>query len=195
MGFSPSEKHVTSTSIHSNIVDSATGSFTESLTISGVPVPLEAGSSSEYINIRDEKSSGVAGGTFSSGDWRTRILNTIADDDTGDVTLVTNQFTLPAGTYQIMASAPAYFVAYHQLRLRNTSDSSTPVIGSSTWVHNNGNYSQVNHSFLSGQFTITSSKTFELQHRCSLTMNTAGMGQPSSFVTEVYAQVALYKSA
>jgi hypothetical protein len=38
MGFSPSNKHGTTTSIFSNIVDAATGSFVDSLTVSGVAV-------------------------------------------------------------------------------------------------------------------------------------------------------------
>jgi len=38
MGFSPSEKHSTTSSILSNIVDASTGSFTQTLTVSGIPV-------------------------------------------------------------------------------------------------------------------------------------------------------------
>lgn len=38
MGFSPSTKHQTTTSIYSNIIDATDGSFTNSLTVSGVPV-------------------------------------------------------------------------------------------------------------------------------------------------------------
>ncbi len=43
MGFSPSTGHQVTTSIFSNIVDAATGSFVESLTISGVPVATGTG--------------------------------------------------------------------------------------------------------------------------------------------------------
>ncbi len=43
MGFSPSTKHKTTTSAFSNAVDAASGAFTESLTVSGVPVATGTG--------------------------------------------------------------------------------------------------------------------------------------------------------
>ncbi len=39
MGFSPSNKHFTTASISSTIIDATTGSFTELLTVSGIGVP------------------------------------------------------------------------------------------------------------------------------------------------------------
>ncbi len=38
MGFSPSDNHQTTSSLFSNIVDASNGSFTQTLTVSGVPV-------------------------------------------------------------------------------------------------------------------------------------------------------------
>jgi len=59
MGFSPSTKHTTTTSIFSNIVDADTGSFVTSLTVSGVSVR-----GIQYSYLREEQASGVNGGTF-----------------------------------------------------------------------------------------------------------------------------------
>jgi hypothetical protein len=60
--------------------------------------------------IKDEKSSGTASGTFTSGAWQTRTLNTVSGD-TAMVSLSSNQFTLGVGTYQIIAKAPAFDVS------------------------------------------------------------------------------------
>ena len=72
----------------------------------------------------DQKDSATGGGTFNSGDWRTRDLNQEIDSD-GIVTLSSNQFTLGAGTYLISWSAPAMKTARHGTRLRNITDSKT----------------------------------------------------------------------
>jgi hypothetical protein len=166
MGFSPSTGHQVTTSIFSNIVDAATGSFTQGLTVSGTPVTGR----DLFVYIRDEKADGTQGGTFTSGAARTRVLTTIVTDETGDVTLSSNQFTLPAGTYRIWAQAPCY-------RVTNGA------------VHT--------HSFITGQFTITAAKTFEIQHICFATRATDGFGNTTSATgdPEIYTQVQLTKIA
>ncbi len=68
-----------------------------------------------YAIISDQKTQDTDGGTFSSGDWRTRDLNnTIADPD-GIVTIPASEdrFTLQAGSYPIEA------VSYTTLTLQN----------------------------------------------------------------------------
>src|SRR5690606_21247003 len=50
--------------------------------------------------LKDVKPSGTAGGTFTSGSWQTRDLNTI-EGDSSFVSLASNQFTLQPGTYHI----------------------------------------------------------------------------------------------
>jgi len=67
--------------------------------------------------LSDVKASGTAGGSCTTG-YQTRTLNTIVDN-TGIVTsLVSNQFILPAGTFEITASAPARQSDTHRIRLR-----------------------------------------------------------------------------
>ena len=60
-----------------------------------------------YIKLSDVKSAGTAGGTFTSGSWQTRTLNTEDSDTGGNCSLSSNQFTLDAGTYEINARASA----------------------------------------------------------------------------------------
>ena len=78
-----------------------------------------------YAVIADQKTSGTDGGTFTSGAWRTRDLNTEVTDVDNIVSISSNQFTLQAGTYLIKARATAYDCDRHQLRLRNITDGTT----------------------------------------------------------------------
>lgn len=186
MGFSPSTKHTTTTSIFSNIVDADTGSFVTSLTVSGVSVR-----GIQYSYLREEQASGVNGGTFTSGAYRTRVLNTKAVDEIG-ITLSSDQFTLPAGTYNIRARAPAIRCDRNKTKLRNITDSTDEIVGASSFS-TTGSASKVD-SWVIGQFTITASKAFEIQHRCTTTQATNGFGAATTYGDiEVYAEVLLEK--
>lgn len=61
MGFSPSNKHGTTTSIFSNIVDAETGSFVSSLTVSGVPVDIAGLGAGALNNIVEDTSPQLGG--------------------------------------------------------------------------------------------------------------------------------------
>jgi hypothetical protein len=146
-----------------------------------------------YIYLRDEKTANTAGGNFTSGAWRTRVLNTEVADTHNLCTLSSNQFTLPAGTYKIEASAPAYRVQGNKAKLYNITDTSDTIIGTSTYSGNDTNNVD-SISFVKGIFTIADTKTFELQHRGNLTHNTVGFGNQSNMgVVEVYSEVELWR--
>lgn len=153
----------------------------------GVPKPRTA-------YVKDVKSSGTAGGTFTSGAWQTRDLNTL-EGDTEFVSLSSNQFTLSEGKYEIEAIAQAYAVDKHAIKLRNTTDSTDDIIGGVTFSDNlDGGHS--NNSVLKGQIDITSSKTFEIQHRSDLTQASNGFGLAFGVgVSEIYCQVKITKIA
>lgn len=74
--------------------------------------------------LRDRKASGVNGGTFTAGDWRTRELNE-KDDPFDMVTLNTtdNQFTLSAGIYGVTAFLPAWRIGWHVGRIYDLTNS------------------------------------------------------------------------
>ena len=156
---------------------------------------LAAGKFASYAIICQTSSSGSHGGSFSSGDWRTRELNTELADADGIVSISSNQFTLQAGSYMIHAIAPAQSVVTHKAKIRNVTDSSDAIIGSSAYSsQDTGGLDSVTNSFVKGRITISGAKTFELQHRCQVTRNGAGFGQPSGFgVDEIYSIVEIYK--
>lgn len=149
--------------------------------------------SNELFHVRDEKANGTDGGTFSSGAWRTRDLNTIKTNEITGASLSSNQITLPAGTYYIDASAPSFNVSRHQAVLYNITDSSFDLIGTSEFVSGGSGQSK---SFITGRFTISAQKTFELQHRCENTDTGNGLGVTSNFSqVNIYSDVLIWRIA
>ena len=146
----------------------------------------------QFFHIQDQKANNTHGGTFTSGAWQTRTLNTVLTNEISG-SLASNQFMLPAGTYYIEASAPGMQVSTHKIRLQNISDGTTTFVGTSEYSNNFASYTQ-SRSYVAGKFNIASTKTFEIQHRCSTTQNTHGFGQASNFgVNEVYTDVKIWK--
>ncbi|QKF94437.1 hypothetical protein QKU48_gp0979 [Fadolivirus algeromassiliense] len=139
--------------------------------------------------LRDEKTTGTGGGGFTSGSWQTRTLNTTAYDGGSDVTLSSNQFTCAAGTYRIKASAIGAGCGIHQVRLYNVTGSSVVSYGLVVKPsHSDGTPSEVECIITPG-----SSTTYRLEHRCTSTNNTDGMGTAAGWGTEVYANVLIEK--
>jgi hypothetical protein len=156
-------------------------------------VGAAAGGAGDYILIVDKKTQNTAGGTFTSGAWRTRDLNTKVVDSGSNATLSSNQVTLAAGTYRFEAVAPVNSTDRHQMRLYNVTDSSVIQLGmvmdanASTYLYTAG--------YVAGQFTIGSSKTIRVEHRCELTRSTNGFGLPANWGDEIYAILQLWKVA
>ena len=156
------------------------------------------GKFASYAIIADSKAaSSNHGGTFTSGAWRTRDLNTELADADSIVSISSNQFTLQAGSYLIRAAAPAYRVNRHLIRLYNITDSSVVVEGYGSYSHANDN--SLTHTFLSARTTITGAKVFEIQHRCQTTEADVGLGlnmsNNISNTDDIYTIVEIYKEA
>lgn len=157
--------------------------------------------SSQLLHVQDQKAAGTDGGTFTSGAWRTRTLNTSVTNEISGASLAANQITLPAGTYFIDASAPAAIgnldsAAEHKVKLRNVTDASDTLIGTTERIEgdNSPDIRSQTRSFVKGRFTIAAEKVFELQHQTSNSMTTTGLGFAADFsVVEIYADVLIWK--
>ena len=155
--------------------------------VDGSPMP------GPLLHVQDQKSSGTAGGGFTSGSFQTRTLNTKVVDEIGS-TLASNQFTLPAGTYWVAWSAPASLVDAHKTKLRNVTDGTDTLLGQNAYSAAGGGTVTMTHSFGFGRFTIVATKTFELQHRGTTTKATDGFGLSAGFsVTEIYSDIRIWK--
>lgn len=151
---------------------------------------------SALLHIQDQKSAGTNGGTFTSGAWRTRDLNTILTNEITGASLNANAITLPAGTYYCTAEAPAYNVMAHKIKLRKTNGTAADLplksrVGASATGFNDW-------SKLSGRFILTEQSTIELQHYCYQTQADYGLGfRPYSIesTVEVYSSIEIWKVA
>ena len=124
------------------------------------------------LHVQDQKTAGTHGGTFTSGAWRTRDLNTVITNTITGASLATNQITLPAGTYKVTTSAPAYQVNRHGTYFYNITDSKAELLSQSAKI---GVAAQT-YSLMLGIITITGTKVFEVQHKCQSTYATFGYG-------------------
>jgi hypothetical protein len=142
--------------------------------------------------LSDVKAANTAGGSSTSGSWQTRTLNTLVDP-TGIVTsLASNQFVLPAGTYYIEAITPAGASSQHKCKIYNVTDATDALLGTSAQIVSSSASST--DSTVKGHITISSAKTFELQHRVGVSTGTSGYGYPSNFgVNEIYSVVKIQK--
>lgn len=140
-----------------------------------------------YVQYVDQTSQGVDGGTFTSGSWVTRELNTTQDslgthgttfdDGTNTITLAANS------TYLIRWSAPAYAVDGHMSRLYDVTDAVSILNGTSE-------YSQqaavplegISQSRSTGMALVTTSgvtKDIRVEHQCETTHSSNGLGVAS----------------
>ena len=142
----------------------------------------------DYILLRDEKTQNTAGGTFTSGAWRTRDINTVVSDVGGHCSLPgSNVIRLAAGTYRYRIAPTAEYVGRNKARLYDVTASAIVANGEGASV-----YSAVGAgvttaiSWLVGVFTIASQNDFRIEHQCGTTNATNGFGQQSNFDKEIY---------
>jgi hypothetical protein len=156
---------------------------------------MSGGLYSSVAIIADQKATGVQSGTFTTGAWRTRTLNTEISDADGIVSIASSQFILQAGTYTIEWSAPAFRVQEHLTRLYNATDASVEDVGTTEYAEAGTGTSQ-SRSFGSSVVTIAGAKAFTIEHRSNQTSATFGFGIASDYGSDIsYALVKILKHA
>ena len=112
-------------------------------------------------------------GSYTTGDWRTRDIDTEITDEDDIVSISSNQFTLQAGTYLINFGCSMYHCNRHAIRLQNITDSTTAGVGNP-----NMGYTYSALLFTTGvcRISIASAKVFEVQGYPSTTKTGNGMG-------------------
>lgn len=137
-----------------------------------------AGNTVKVACLVDEKTSGTAGGTFTSGAWQQRDLQTEYYDTIG-ITFGTNTFILPAGTFYIDWQCPAFRVEGNQSRLYNITSASIVKAGSSEYTKMSTAKSST-RSMGSAVVTLVATATFKIEHRGYVTIATEGFGVDSA---------------
>lgn len=159
--------------------------------------------------LREEKANNTNAGTGAAA-YNTRILNTI-QDPTGmilnaaaftGVGGTNTQVQLGAGTYMIRVKAPfcspttAGQIQGSKVRVQNITDSTTLVTGQSARTSQLSAGTPITQlAQLDGTFTLTATKTIEIQQRLDNAGATnIGLGQAINIgENEVYTQVEIEK--
>ena len=149
------------------------------------------GSSQQILIVQDEKTTGTDGGASTATTWETRVLNTVKTNTISGASLSSNQITLAAGTYDVLAFSPVQGIDEGHAVLYNTSDASYEIIGDAGDASSFYGYVYT----VMGRFTIAAEKTFEIR-QYTTSINPIGLGSASSSgQTEVYTQVRIEKVA
>lgn len=163
----------------------ATGT-TPAAVLWGFPIQTASGGTTDtigsYVMVRDEKTSGTAGGSSVATTWTKRTLNTEVSDADGICTLASDQITLSAGTYRAHIRVPFYGgVLRCRARLYNTTDAADVLVGDSGY-NNSGSQTWV---VIRGRFPIGASKALEVQYYTQSVIS-EGLGTPATTGTAEY---------
>jgi hypothetical protein len=146
--------------------------------------------------VRTEATSGAGGGSLVAGAWTPRTFNTTKRNAIAGASLSSGVVTLPAGMYEIEASAPGYTTNSHQVRLYNVTDSTVIEVGTSEYNFSTGNV--MTRSSVRAYFTIAAgtTKTIRLDHwaQSSVSGSSGGVFTGSGAI-EVYAEMKITKRA
>ena len=146
-----------------------------------------------YMHVRDEKSVGSNGGSSSAG-INTRILNTVVTNTIVGASLSSNQITLPAGTYRIKGSSPAFNSNQFKTFLYNVTTSSLLLAGTSEYNIASGDIQT--RSQLSGQIIISAESAIEFRMYITSAKLSNGLGvttNTSAGGIEVYTTIEIEK--
>ena len=200
----------TPASVADNTTTIATTAFVQSvLGTAGALLPVQATHGGQFLTtngttaswattvpqnlvVQDQKSSGTNGGTSSTGE-NTRVLNTTIVNTISGASLASNQVSLPAGTYDFLATAPGQGNGItRRLRLYNVTDSAFLGYGPTLTYPGSGSVTLTATCF--GRFTLAGTKTIELRDYQSAGTATSGFGSAmSTGETECYATLEIWK--
>lgn len=138
--------------------------------------------------IFDQKAGGVNGGDFLAGAWRKRDLNTKLDPENLVNVNSNNVVINVAGSYYIVASAPASEVYYHNTRLlRNGVEVALGENADCVAVH------VVTRSRVVWVGSLAANDILTLEHRCYQNKATYGMGYSNNYANNIYSVMELFK--
>ena len=173
--------------------DDGSGEFRLSPFVRSVDVE-SALSVNNFLHVRDEKGTTVAGGGSISG-FNKRDLNTVLTNTISGASLASSVITLPAGDYYAEAMAPVFSSDTHDLKLQNDTDVTDLVYGKTQHASSANGVS--NSATLSGSFTLAGTKDISLQHYISNAQSVNGLGFAArvsgSLPPSVFSEVKIWK--
>lgn len=170
-------------------------STTSTVVIAGKDVTSDYAVGRYVENTSDETWHLITASAYSGGDTTLTVYPAAATafDGLTVKSYTLNQVELPAGTYRVKISVPAYVVTHHQAHLYNATDASVELVGSVEQC-GSGAYADVQtRSIIAGMVQLAATKTLEVRHRSSHTRNSDGFGDAGGLTYEVYTIAEFWK--
>ena len=139
-----------------------------------------------YVELAHTEHQGVPGGQCSTGSWIVLPITDKLVDANNICILAGNYFTLPAGTYNILAHQSGQTPLW--LRLYNTCGLNAMLYGPESIGYG---------THLSGQFILTCTSTLAIQYYCTTTSGYFDLGNPLDVhgLRERYLTVNIWEAA
>lgn len=150
----------------------------------GDALPSSPPAAPERLHVRDQKASGTAGDTFTSGAYQASALNTVVSNTVTGASLASNRVTLTAGIYRVRATVAANGVA-QRAALYDVTNAAYLLTG----LNNGGSGPGAGpYAFVDGDITLAGTADLELHLR----VNVSGAGLALSYGDpEVYADLVI----
>lgn len=135
-----------------------------------------------YALLLESRPSGTNAGTFASGVWNVRQINTIVENDTDIVqSLAAGRFKLKSGEYWVSISAPAIGIGSHRIRLQNVDTDTTEMLGTTDLTQGHQQRCTIR-----GMLRAINPTRYEVQHRAVNPDFGGAMGAAATLAEEVY---------
>jgi len=155
-------------------------------------VDSEIAATKQFLHVRDEKASGTHGGGSTAGSYLVRSLGTVVTNTIPGASLASNKITLPAGTYELAATAPGFGCGGFKSKIFNVTAAADLLIGSFGVAE--ATYQTADKSHVSGRFTLGVTSDIDLRMRCNVSRATNGLGYaPGYGDAEIYSEVRIWK--
>lgn len=146
----------------------------------------------QVAHVYDQKPSGTAGGTSTSGVWHIRDLNQFETNIPG-LSLSSNQITIPKGSYQFFVSAPTYKSGRCVLGLYDVLSEAYITYGSTTYQAVSD--TSAGRAFQSLYFAFDSESIIEVRHYIDSGYALTGLGinNIGTGIASIYTTVDIFR--
>jgi len=144
------------------------------------------------LHIQHKVAASTDGGNSTSGSWQTRPLNTVIKNSLGGSPLSSNQITLGAGTYRVVASAVFGRPDRCQMRLFDITNTASLLLGQTVPNSSSAFYAYPSIP-LYGDITLAGTTVLELQYRVETSLATFGLGYGATWGDNVFADIIFEK--
>ena len=156
----------------------------------------------KFCILADVKANNAAGGTFTSGAWRTRDVNTVLLDPSGltvgaspHVSVAFNRITLQAGYWLMEAEMPCAWVNANRGRIRNITASETVAFGPQQNANTTTSSDAVTvRARVEAFIPLSAPASFELQHLSGSSRANDGFGMAASALGAADGQSGIFST-